>query len=103
MITNILIDTSGNFQVVIINTIGGILSDSIGRRKTILIFSVLHIFFSFLTSTSNSYIMFLSARFFVGGCIHTVWASMFVATIEIVCEPMRNTAGAIFNVGNLDI
>ena len=47
--------------------------------------------------------MFLSARFFVGGCIHTVWASMFVATIEIVGEPMRNTTGAIFNVGNLDI
>ena len=84
----------------IINTIGGMLSDSIGRRKTILIFSALHIFFSFLTSASQSYVMYLAARFFVGGCIHTVWASMFVATIEVVCEPMRNTSAAIFNVGN---
>ena len=62
-------------------------------------FSACHIIFSFVTAASQSYLMFVIVRFFVGGCIHTVWSAMFVIAIEIVSEPMRNTTGAIFNLG----
>ena len=86
--------------MVIINTLGGILSDSIGRRKTVLLFAALHLLFSILTSASQTYLMFVGVRFFVGGCIHTVWSAMFVIAVEIVSEPMRNITGAIFNLGN---
>ncbi len=78
-------------QVVVINTMAGIMSGAIGRRKTILIFSACHVTSSFLTSISQSYLMFVSVRFFVGGCIHAVWSAMFVIGIEIVSAPMRNT------------
>ena len=78
----------------------GFLSDSIGRRKTILIFSLLHIIFSFLTSASQGYLMFVGVRFFVGGCIHSVWAALFIVAVEIVSESMRTSTGAIFSLGN---
>jgi len=85
--------------VVVFNGAGGILSDSIGRRKTILIFSAIHVLFSFLTSISQSYLMFVGVRFFVGGCIHSVWAAMFIIAMETVCEPMRTSTGAVFSLG----
>ena len=67
----IFCDNNMFFQVVVINGLGGVLSDSIGRRKTILLFSAIHVLFSFLTSISQTYLMFVGVRFFVGGCIHS--------------------------------
>jgi OCT family organic cation transporter-like MFS transporter 4/5 len=85
--------------VVVFNGVGGILSDSIGRRKTILIFSLIHVLFSFLTSISQTYLMFVGVRFFVGGCIHSVWAATFIIAMETVSEPMRTSTGAVFSLG----
>ena len=82
-----------------INGLGGVLSDSIGRRNTILLFSIIHVLFSFLTSISQTYLMYIGVRFFVGGCIHTVWAALFIIAIETVCEPMRTSTGAVFSLG----
>ena len=82
-----------------INGLAGVLSDSIGRRNTILLFSGIHVLFSFLTSISQTYLMYIGVRFFVGGCIHSVWAALYVIAVETVCEPMRTSTGAVFSIG----
>lgn len=76
------------------------MSDSwIGRRKTILLFSIVHVASSLLTAFSNSYIMFVAVRIFVGGSIHTVWASVFVAAMETVSESKKTLVGGVLNLG----
>ena len=62
-------------QVFLINCAAGFLSDNwLGRRKTILWFSLAHIAFSFGTAFAQSFGAFLAIRFFVGGSIHAVWS-----------------------------
>ena len=67
----------------------GFISDNFGRRTIIITISALHILASFSTSFSNSFMMFVMFRFFVGGSIHAVWASFFVLMAEIVPENSR--------------
>merc|ERR1712223_2288318 len=55
----------------------GIFSDHYGRKKIIVLMSLIHITASFLTSFSNSFSMFVGIRFFVGGSIHAVWSAYF--------------------------
>ena len=86
-------------QVAVIHALSGIFSDVMGRRTIILICSAIHVVCSFVTSASQSYSMYIGVRFFVGGCIHSAWAGMFLISIETVCEPMRTSTGAVLNAG----
>ena len=53
-----------NQQVVIFNSIGGLLADRYGRRRVMLILAVVHVIASFVTALAGgtSYTMFVVAR-----------------------------------------
>ena len=87
-------------QVFVLNILAGYLSDNwLGRRKTILWFSLVHVVFSFATAFAPSFPAFLGIRFFVGGSVHAVWSSCFVVAIETVGESKKALVGGVFNVG----
>ena len=71
----------------------GIFSDHYGRKKIIVLMSLIHITASFLTSFSNSFSMFVGIRFFVGGSIHAVWSAYFVLMAEIAPASKRTLCG----------
>lgn len=95
-----LIASSYMAGVVVINCLAGIASDKwLGRKKTVLVCSLVHILFSFLTAVSGSYEMFVGVRFFVGGTIHATWAAIFVLVVETVPENWRTVTGGFLNFG----
>ena len=71
----------------------GLFSDHFGRKKIIVLMSLIHITASFLTSFSNSFSMFVGIRFFVGGSIHAVWSAYFVLMAEIAPASKRTLCG----------
>ena len=71
----------------------GIFSDHYGRKKIIVLTSLIHITSSILTSFSNSFSMFVGIRFFVGGSIHAVWSAYFVLMAEIAPASKRTLCG----------
>ena len=74
----------------------GLFSDQFGRKKIIVLMSLVHIAASFLTSFSNSFSMFVGIRFFVGGSIHAVWSAYFVLMAEIAPASKRSLCGGIY-------
>merc|ERR1719242_1155628 len=77
----------------------GLFSDHFGRKKIIVLMSLIHITASFLTSFSNSFSMFVGIRFFVGGSIHAVWSAYFVLMAEIAPASKRSLCGGVLNFG----
>lgn len=69
--------------------IAGALADTFGRRVVVLVMVTTHIISSLLTWLSRSVWMFLVCRMFVGGSIHTAWASLFILLQEIT--PSQHT------------
>ena len=90
-----LIETSlyiAIIQVVVAAMSAGFLSDRFGRRRVAIALSIVHVCASFLTFGAKfvgSLQLYLAARFFVGGSVHAVWATMFVHCMETSVKSKR--------------
>ena len=50
-------------QVVIFNLLAGMLSDRFGRRRILLLFSLIHVTASYLTAVASNYWFYICIRF----------------------------------------
>ncbi len=50
-------------EVIIFNLLAGTLSDRFGRRRTLLLFSLIHVAASFLTTLASNYWFYIFVRF----------------------------------------
>ena len=77
----------------------GVVSDYCGRRRLVLVVTLVHIVASFLASATYSYTVFLVARMVVGGSIHSIWAGLFIVVVETTPRHHRTFAAGVMNFG----
>lgn len=77
----------------------GIISDYCGRRKSVLVLTIIHIVASFLAAATHSYTVFLITRMVIGGSIHSIWACLFIIIVETTPKKERTFAAGVMNFG----
>jgi len=77
----------------------GILSDTLGRRRLVLGAALLHLLAQWTAWASPHFWLFLVARMFVGGSIHSVWAGLFILVQETTPRRLRSLTGGVMNFG----
>lgn len=75
------------------------MSDVLGRRKALLGFSTLLFIFSHSLAFISDYVLYLCARFIVGGSVHALFAIYSIVLIEVVPKVHRTKSQTVLQMG----
>ena len=85
--------------VIMGNLIGGPASDIFGRRPTLMLFTGLLLLFSHTLAFIDNYVIYLMARFIVGGSCHALFAIFSVSVLELMPISKRILAMTVMQIG----